>query len=370
MRLGLMMIVKDEKHVILRCLKSVSSIIDYWTIVDTGSTDGTQNIIKDYFKEKNIPGELIEIEWKDFSTSRNAALMAIEPHVDYAMWIDADEELIIDNTIFDKEKTLKGDAIAINTMYNGILYSRKSIIKTNIGYKWYGPVHEILIKNNEKEINVADGIFVLVKAEGNSWKNIKNKYSEHAKILEEYIKTDDDPRWIFYLAQSYRDSDNYEKALEYYQKRQEIKKGHQEEIFYSKFMMGSISYILKKDEKDIIYWFLNAHEFDPLRGEPIKSLSKYYFHKKSYDNMFIFAQYGLIYNMKNPYPKRSLFLDTDIYDYEMLEIYSIACYHTGRKKEGTDVYWKMREQISKFPQNRFTSQQMNVIYNNEKYFKK
>ena len=94
-KLGLSMIMKNEHHVILRCLESVAPIIDYWVIVDTGSTDGSQQIVKDFFKEKNIPGELIEIEWKDFSTSRNVALNAVESHVDYGMWIDCDEQLII-----------------------------------------------------------------------------------------------------------------------------------------------------------------------------------------------------------------------------------------------------------------------------------
>ena len=41
--LGLSMIVKNESHVILRVLTSISPIIDYWAIVDTGSTDGTQD---------------------------------------------------------------------------------------------------------------------------------------------------------------------------------------------------------------------------------------------------------------------------------------------------------------------------------------
>ena len=55
-RLSLTMIVKDETHVILECLESVYKYIDYWVIIDTGSTDGTQDMITNFFKEKNIPG--------------------------------------------------------------------------------------------------------------------------------------------------------------------------------------------------------------------------------------------------------------------------------------------------------------------------
>ena len=73
-RLSLCMIVKNESHVILECLNSVYKLIDYWVVVDTGSTDGTQDIIKKFFEEKGIPGELHEREWRGFGKSRTEAL--------------------------------------------------------------------------------------------------------------------------------------------------------------------------------------------------------------------------------------------------------------------------------------------------------
>src|ERR1700722_1540445 len=54
------MIVKNESKVIRRCLQSVLPFIDTWVIVDTGSNDGTQKIIKDFMLEHQIPGELHE----------------------------------------------------------------------------------------------------------------------------------------------------------------------------------------------------------------------------------------------------------------------------------------------------------------------
>ena len=46
MRICLNMIVKDESQVIERCLRSVKPFIHAWAISDTGSTDGTQDIIR------------------------------------------------------------------------------------------------------------------------------------------------------------------------------------------------------------------------------------------------------------------------------------------------------------------------------------
>ena len=183
--LGLSMIVKDEHHVITRVLESVKTIIDYWVIVDTGSTDGTQQIIKDFFDKEGIPGELIEIEWKDFSTSRNVALTAIEKHTDFGFWIDADEELIIDKT-FNKSQLLEDfDSTTIETIYGKVNYTRKSIWKCNADFSWVGPIHELLSSPEEVTGQIAIGLRVIVRAEGSSWNNIEQKYHDHAVILEE-----------------------------------------------------------------------------------------------------------------------------------------------------------------------------------------
>lgn len=58
------MIVRNEAAVVRRCLASVKHLIDYWVIIDTGSDDGTQQIIREFLQE--IPGELHERPWIDF----------------------------------------------------------------------------------------------------------------------------------------------------------------------------------------------------------------------------------------------------------------------------------------------------------------
>ena len=87
------MIVKDESHVIAKTLKNLTDNInfDYWVICDTGSTDGTQHIIKDFFKKKNIKGELHQHEWEDFGTNRTKALEAGYNKTDYLLIFDADD---------------------------------------------------------------------------------------------------------------------------------------------------------------------------------------------------------------------------------------------------------------------------------------
>jgi hypothetical protein len=70
--LGLVMIVKNENATLEQTLSSVKADIDYWTIVDTGSTDGSQDTIRATMA--GVPGDLIEEPFVDFSTTRNFAL--------------------------------------------------------------------------------------------------------------------------------------------------------------------------------------------------------------------------------------------------------------------------------------------------------
>ena len=86
------MIVKDEARIIRRCLDTVMQLIGYWVIVDTGSTDGTQDIIREHLKD--IPGELHERHWKDFGHNRTEALELAKGKAVYTLVIDADEMLI------------------------------------------------------------------------------------------------------------------------------------------------------------------------------------------------------------------------------------------------------------------------------------
>src|SRR5271155_4620707 len=96
--IGLCMIVKNESKVILRCLESVRPILDYVLVEDTGSTDGTQTIIRDWLDRVGLPGEVYDEPWRDFSYNRSHALARLRENrgVDYALMIDADDEFIVD----------------------------------------------------------------------------------------------------------------------------------------------------------------------------------------------------------------------------------------------------------------------------------
>lgn len=86
MNLSLCMIVKDEAESLPRCLASVAGTVDEIVLVDTGSTDGTPDIARQF-------GARVEHRaWTDdFAAARNESLALAQGR--WILVLDADEEL-------------------------------------------------------------------------------------------------------------------------------------------------------------------------------------------------------------------------------------------------------------------------------------
>ena len=80
------MIVKNESVHLVRCLASVRNVVDEQIVVDTGSTDGTQQIAR------SAGARCLDFPWSaDFSSARNAGLQVATGR--FILVLDADEYL-------------------------------------------------------------------------------------------------------------------------------------------------------------------------------------------------------------------------------------------------------------------------------------
>src|SRR6476661_4394199 len=103
--ISVVMIVKNESAVIGRCLSSVLPLIEHWFIVDTGSTDGTQEIVRSALR--SVPGQLVERPWVDFGHNRSELLRLAGTQAEYLLLMDADMTLEGD---FDELAELTADS--------------------------------------------------------------------------------------------------------------------------------------------------------------------------------------------------------------------------------------------------------------------
>jgi glycosyltransferase involved in cell wall biosynthesis len=146
--IGLCMIVKIEAHIICRCLENLMPLVDYVFIVDTGSTDGTQTVIRDFLHQNNLPGEVIEEPWRDFAYNRSFALRKLRERQDvaYGLMIDADEVLVYapDFNASHFKQGLTKDLYDIETRYGNISYSRPQLFSNRLEFFFKGVLHEYL----------------------------------------------------------------------------------------------------------------------------------------------------------------------------------------------------------------------------------
>jgi glycosyltransferase involved in cell wall biosynthesis len=386
--IALNFICKNEAHIVEKMLTSTLPIVDLIIANDTGSTDGTQDIIKKFGKKNNIPTFVIERPFDNFENSRNYALeklydvakeLSWDLDKSYGFWIDCDETLV-NSSAFDKE-SLDKDLYMMNALINNMKYTRNTFIKLSKDFEWYGPVHEFLRpKSKDIKSGLIENMHVDVKMEGASWKgDIYQKYKDHALILEKYIDKDrSDPRWIFYTAQSYHDSSGLDdfkeseerlrRSMKYYKERLSRKDGHKEELFFSQFRIGTIMMRLEEPWSLTHQELLKAYSKDPLRGEPIKLIIDHYLRNEEWHNAYLYSKFAMEnFHGKNPYPKRVLFLDDHLYRWKFLEVNSISSFYTGRKSEAKANYKELLSMVHTQP-NLFTDNDIKKIKSNKKVF--
>lgn len=269
------MIVKNESKVIERCLTSCLPLIDYWVISDTGSTDGTQIIIKNFFKKHGIPGKLFEDEWINFGKNRSIALQHLrdvstnyggEFDIDYIVIIDADEVFKYDDDLTEFPD-LVADKYHIITRF-GVEYYRVQMVANRFDWKYVGILHEYIHAESAKTLELLKGIYDHPSPDGARSSDPK-KYQRDAALLELALYDEpDNARYYFYLAQSYRDHHNFDKAIEKYGQRAEMG-GFPEEVFYSLYQVALCKMRRGDDFLSFFGDFIKAYEFMPSRIEPL-----------------------------------------------------------------------------------------------------
>lgn len=219
--LSLCMIIKNEEKYIQKCIDSVFDIVDEIIIVDTGSTDSTLEIIKNY----NV--KLYKYTWNNnFSDARNYAID--QSSSDWILFLDADEVLdnssklkvmeFIKNTDLDGCHFLVHNYISEN-MKDYTLHYALRLFKNNKGYYYKGKIHEQISNNNFEVINKFSNEDILLHHYGytNEVLKIKDKRARNIPILIKSLEENpNDSFTLFNLGNEYLAKNDLKKAIEYY----------------------------------------------------------------------------------------------------------------------------------------------------------
>ena len=289
--LGLTMIVKDEAGTIGETVRSAAPHIDYWTITDTGSTDGTQDVIRGNLAA--VPGQLIEKPFVDFAKTRNGALKAHGARTAYTFMPDADFEFEnmwrlraiawrLEQECRSWSAHICGKSMRVIRKTADMELQMQVVFPTSQhalgeldGWHYSYPVHEfsalgrddageyIVVPRENFRMRFMDGKVFHTKSE-QRWRDFD------IRILEaEKIKRPNDTRVSFYLARTYNQVGDNELALAEFQRRIDLG-GWYEEVFHSLLDQGRI---LARMGRDPTSKFKEAYELVPNRAEPLYELA-------------------------------------------------------------------------------------------------
>jgi glycosyltransferase involved in cell wall biosynthesis len=300
------MIVKNESKIITRLLQSVVGIVDTYCICDTGSTDNTKEIITNFFTAKGISGEIFSEPFQNFGYNRTVAMQRAAGKADYLLLLDADMVLVVMPDF--KKEDLKEGAYQITQQGGTLLYYNTRLIKSTLGATCVGPTHEYYSIPHGYQTAKLPTLSIRDIGDGGAK---SDKFERDIRLLKGGLETEPkNGRYMFYLANSYRDNGKKEEAIEWYKQRIAVG-GWIEEIWNSAYHIGTCYKDLKKDA-DAIYWWLEAYNLRPSRAESIYQLVKHYRVTAKHALALQFYKIGSAIS----FPKDDvLFIEKDVYEY-------------------------------------------------------
>jgi tetratricopeptide (TPR) repeat protein len=335
------LMVKNGGDTMREVIRENMKYIDEYTILDTGSTDNTVQILREELDRHKKRGKIVTEPFINFRDSRNRCLDLCGTRCKYIVMLD-DTYIVRDNLRLFLEK-VRGDQFSDSfSMYilsEDVEYGSNRIIRTDrkhLRYKY--KIHEVITpENNNNVIIPKEYAYIHDLRSDYMEERTMNRKEYDIKILNEMAEEDkNDSRVYYYLGQTYNLLERYEEAFDNFVKRAYHKdEGFLQEKIDAIFEAGRLAnFQLKKPWVEAERLYLWAYELDKSRPDALYFIGIHYYLEKDYNKAYRY--FAEAYHVGYPFHCQYS-LKPSLSYYYLPKFLVEVCYHLGDHFLGFDV---------------------------------
>ena len=303
----LTMIVKDAGPEFENVLKANLPFFDRWCILDTGSTDETQQTIKRVLQNKK--GELYTEPFVDFKVSRNRCLELAGKVCKFIIMLD--DTYILKGDIRRFLNEIRGDtfsdSFSLMIQSNDNEYYSNRIIKSESSLRYIHTIHEVITDQNNINVTIptTEAHIFDARSDYMEQRTMNRKQLDLELLFKELQETPNDPRTIYYIGQTYGCiNDEINKAM-YFEKRIQLEGYIQERIDALFELARCYNFRINCETKQYLnspltssQWqrceelYLQAYSLDKSRPDSLYFIGIHYYLLENYQTAYTYFKQG------------------------------------------------------------------------------
>ena len=274
-------------------------IIDRWTILDTGSTDDTIDIINKVLVGKK-KGNLFQEPFINFKDSRNRCLYLAGISCKFTCMLD--DTYIIEDELRDFLNIVRGDQFADSfSLYiksEDVEYVSNRILKSDKNLRYIYKIHESITSENNVNVIVPlhKSRIMDFRCDYMEERTQSRKNYDLELLFEEYNENPNVSRHLYYIAQTYNVMGKFELAYEYYLKRvNHPNEGFLQERLDACFEAArKANFDLNKPWKLCEELYLTAYNMDKTRPDSLYFIGMHYKFENNHVKAFEYFKQAFI----------------------------------------------------------------------------
>lgn len=335
--INLCVMVKNGGKEFEEMLEKNLSIIDRWTILDTGSTDGTVEMVKRVLKNKK--GRLYEEPFINFRESRNRCLELAGYSCKYNVMLD--DTYVIVGELRDFLETVRSDqfsdSYSLMIKSDDVEYYSNRITKSRNNLRYIYTIHEVIQKDNNINVVIPTSKCYVddMRSSYMESRTMERKRYDLKCLFDMMEEYPDDPRHLYYIAQTYNLLNEKENAAEFFKRRAfHPQEGFDQEKVDALFEMTRIyNFQLNRPWEECEKYYKLCHEWDPERPEASYFLGIHYYLENDYKTAYKYFKRGF----EIGYPAHRQYSLKPTLSYHFLpKFFSKLCYFSDDYKNGLE----------------------------------